>query len=89
VEAGALTYIVPLLLGYDSTLAPEADARLVLPFAPGSGPEQVRLGGRQAGEALPGRGPCPLTPAHSLSHPTPPTRSPLLLPRSAPPSAPP
>jgi DnaJ family protein C protein 13 len=42
VEAGALSYIVTLLLGYDSTLAPEAAARLVLPFGPGSGPEEVR-----------------------------------------------
>lgn len=40
-EAGALPYVVPLLLGYDSTLAPEAAGRLVLPFGVGTGPEEV------------------------------------------------
>jgi len=43
VEAGALAYVVPLLLGYDSTLAAEAAARLVLPFGGGAGSGQEEV----------------------------------------------
>ena len=41
-EAGALPHIVPLLLGYDSTLAPDAAARLALPFGPATGRDELR-----------------------------------------------
>lgn len=49
-EAGALPYLIPLLLEYDVTLAPEVAARLQLPFSSSSS-SAGSGGGAAAGSA--------------------------------------